>query len=123
LLSTQGYLAPEMLQRESYNKEVDVWALGVIVFVLLCGCLPFDDDSKKLNRAGAFQVTAKFVLRFPRWAQKLSPGAKDLLSKLLTVTPRARLTAEQALEHPWVTGKVAKADNFLESPRALRSLR
>lgn len=52
----QGYLAPEMLQRESYNKEVDVWALGVIVFVLLCGCLPFDDDSKKLNRAGAFQV-------------------------------------------------------------------
>ena len=56
--SAQGYLAPEMLQRESYNKEVDVWALGVIVFVLLCGCLPFDDDSKKLNRAGAFQVTA-----------------------------------------------------------------
>lgn len=53
---TQGYLAPEMLQRESYNKEVDVWALGVIVFVLLCGCLPFDDDSKKLNQAGAFQV-------------------------------------------------------------------
>lgn len=53
---SQGYLAPEMLQRESYNKEVDVWALGVIVFVLLCGCLPFDDDSKRLNRAGAFQV-------------------------------------------------------------------
>eukprot|EP00904_Undaria_pinnatifida_P003902 jgi/Undpi1/13512/HiC_scaffold_8.g03171.m1 len=119
-LGTRGYLAPEMLQRESYNKEVDVWALGVIVFVLLCGCLPFDDDSKKLNRAGAFQ---KFVLRFPRWAQKLSPGAKDLLSKLLTVTPRARLTAKQALEHPWVTGKVAAADNFLESPRALRSMR
>lgn len=46
-----------MLQRESYNKEVDVWALGVIVFVLLCGCLPFDDDSKKLNQAGAFQVS------------------------------------------------------------------
>lgn len=60
-LSTQGYLAPEMLQRESYNKEVDVWALGVIVFVLLCGCLPFDDDSKKLNRAGAFQVTANLL--------------------------------------------------------------
>lgn len=54
----QGYLAPEMLQREAYNKEVDVWALGVIVFVLLCGCLPFDDDSKKLNQAGAFKVRA-----------------------------------------------------------------
>ncbi|CAM9388887.1 unnamed protein product, partial [Ectocarpus sp. 6 AP-2014] len=119
-LGTRGYLAPEMLQRESYNKEVDVWALGVIVFVLLCGCLPFDDDSKKLNRAGAFQ---KFVLRFPRWAQKLSPGAKDLLSKLLTVTPQARLTAKRALEHPWVTGKAAAADNYLESPRTLRKLR
>ncbi|CAM9153271.1 unnamed protein product [Scytosiphon promiscuus] len=119
-LGTRGYLAPEMLQREAYNKEVDVWALGVIVFVLLCGCLPFDDDSKKLNRAGAFQ---KFVLRFPRWAQKLSPGAKDLLSKLLTVTPRARLTAEQALQHSWVTGKAAAADHFLESPRTLRKLR
>eukprot|EP00752_Nemacystus_decipiens_P014646 g13043.t1 len=119
-LGTRGYLAPEMLQRESYNKEVDVWALGVIVFVLLCGCLPFDDDSKKLNQAGAFK---KFVLRFPRWADKLSPGAKDLLSKLLTVTPRARLTAKQALEHSWVTGKAAAADNFLESPRTLRKLR
>lgn len=50
-----------MLQRESYNKEVDVWALGVIVFVLLCGCLPFDDDSKKLNRAGAFQVSVFYA--------------------------------------------------------------
>ncbi|CAN0381690.1 unnamed protein product [Pylaiella littoralis] len=119
-LGTRGYLAPEMLQRESYSKEVDVWALGVISFVLLCGCLPFDDDSAKLNRAGAFQ---KFVLRFPRWAQTLSPGAKDLLSKLLTVTPRARLTAKQALEHPWVTGKAAAANNFLESPRTLRRLR
>lgn len=65
----------------------------------------------------------KFVLRFPRWAQKLSPGAKDLLSKLLTVTPRARLTAKQALEHSWVTGKAAAADHFLESPRTLRKLR
>lgn len=65
----------------------------------------------------------KFVLRFPRWSQNLSPGAKGLLSKLLTVTPQARLTAKQALEHPWVTGQVAAADNYLESPRTLRKLR
>lgn len=58
----QGYLAPEMLQRESYDKAVDVWALGIIVFVLLCGCLPFDDDSKKLNRAGALQVSFQTCL-------------------------------------------------------------
>jgi serine/threonine protein kinase len=65
-LGTRGYLAPEMLQRESYSKAVDVWALGVICFVLLCGCLPFDDDSSRINKKSAM---AKFVLRFPRWAQ------------------------------------------------------
>ncbi|CAN0384189.1 unnamed protein product, partial [Discosporangium mesarthrocarpum] len=52
----KGYLAPEMLQRQSYNKPVDVWSLGVIVFVLLCGCLPFDDDSSRISRAGAMKV-------------------------------------------------------------------
>lgn len=62
------------------------------------------------------------MLRFPRWAQKLSPGAKGLLSQLLTVTPQARITARQALEHPWVTGQAAAADNYLESPRTLRKL-
>lgn len=63
-LGTRGYLAPEMLQRNSYDKAVDIWALGVIVFVLLCGCLPFDDDSSKITSDGARE---KFVLRFPRY--------------------------------------------------------
>jgi serine/threonine protein kinase len=72
-LGTRGYLAPEMLQRRDYNKAVDVWALGVIVFVLLCGCLPFDDDSTVPTDAA---VKEKFVLRFPRWARNLSESAK-----------------------------------------------
>ena len=45
----KGYLAPEMLQRQTYSKTIDVWALGVIVFVLLCGCLPFDDDAGRVS--------------------------------------------------------------------------
>ncbi|CAN0505011.1 unnamed protein product, partial [Discosporangium mesarthrocarpum] len=64
----------------------------------------------------------KFVVRYPRWAQNLSPGAKDLVSKLLTINPQQRITATQALDHPWVNGRVAEADRFLESPRALRKL-
>ena len=48
-LGTRGYLAPELLQRRAYKKSVDVWALGVIVYVLLCGCLPFDDDGSKIS--------------------------------------------------------------------------
>lgn len=118
-LGTRGYLAPEMLQRRDYTKAVDTWALGVIVFVLLCGCLPFDDDSQALPSDDL--VRAKFVLRFPRWARNLSASAKDLLSHLLNVNPCKRYSAEQALAHPWVTGKEAKKGNLLASPGRIKS--
>jgi serine/threonine protein kinase len=117
-LGTRGYLAPEMLQRRDYTKAVDTWALGVIVFVLLCGCLPFDDDSQTVPSDEL--VRAKFVLRFPRWAKNLSASAKDLLSHLLSVNPTQRYTAEQALEHPWVTGKEAPKGHLLASPGRIR---
>ena len=113
-LGTRGYLAPEMLQRRQYSREVDAWALGVIVFVLLCGCLPFDDDSSTIFSDE--QVQSKFKLRFPRWARNLSPSAKDLLSKLLDVNPSTRYTAEQALKHPWICGTTAPKDSMLHSP-------
>lgn len=117
-LGTRGYLAPEMLQRRDYTKAVDTWALGVIVFVLLCGCLPFDDDSQTVPSDEL--VRAKFVLRFPRWAKNLSSSAKDLLSHLLNVNPGHRYTAEQALEHPWVTGKEAPKESLLASPGRIK---
>ena len=63
-LGTKGYLAPEMLQRLSYGKAVDMWALGVIVFVLLCGCLPFDDDSSKINSEQAARQTEREKEKF-----------------------------------------------------------
>ena len=117
-LGTRGYLAPEMLQRLEYSKAVDTWALGVIVFVLLCGCLPFDDDSQ--GAASDALLRARFVLKFPRWAKNLSASAKDLLSKLLDVTPGSRYTAEEALRHPWVTGETAPSDHVLESPGRIK---
>lgn len=117
-LGTRGYLAPEMLQRRDYTKAVDTWALGVIVFVLLCGCLPFDDDSQTVPSDEL--VRAKFILRFPRWAKNLSASSKDLLKHLLNVDPTARYSAEQALEHPWVTGKAAPKGNVLSSPGRIK---
>ena len=117
-LGTRGYLAPEMLQRRDYTRAVDTWALGVIVFVLLCGCLPFDDDSQTVPSDDL--VRAKFVLRFPRWAKNLSTSAKDLLSHLLDVNPARRYTAEQALDHPWVAGKTASKGSMLASPGRIR---
>ena len=113
-LGTRGYLAPEMLQRKTYSRAVDTWALGVIVFVLLCGCLPFDDDSSAIFSDDAIQ--AKFKLRFPRWARNLSPSAKDLLSKLLDINSSTRYTAEEALQHPWICGTTAPKDSMLHSP-------
>ncbi|OQS00946.1 protein kinase [Achlya hypogyna] len=119
-LGTRGYLAPEMLRRQSYSKSVDVWALGVIVYVLLCGCLPFNDDGSKINSDKA--ARAKFGLRFPRWASGLSDSAKDLLHHLLEVDSEKRYTAEQACLHPWVTGQ-RTPNKYLESPNHLKSIR
>lgn len=118
-LGTRGYLAPEMLQRREYSRAVDTWALGVIVFVLLCGCLPFDDDSQTVPSDDL--VRLRFVLRFPRWAKTLSASAKDLLNHLLDVNPHTRYTAEQALKHPWVTGEQAPKENLLQSPGRIKT--
>lgn len=113
-LGTRGYLAPEMLQRLEYSRAVDIWALGVLVFVLLCGCLPFDDEAHYIPPDDI--VSDKFHLRFPRWATNLSDSAKDLLSRLLDINPHRRLTAAQALKHPWVIGHNIPKGNYLHSP-------
>ena len=116
-LGTKGYLAPEMLQRSNYDKSVDMWSLGVIAFVLLCGCLPFDDDSSRIISESA--ARKKFTLRFPRWATTLSASAKDLLYNLLDVDPKTRYTAEQAMNHPWVSGRTVQPNSYLQSPSLL----
>mmetsp|Transcript_17169 Transcript_17169/g.17248 ORF Transcript_17169/g.17248 Transcript_17169/m.17248 type:complete len:427 (+) Transcript_17169:53-1333(+) len=120
-LGTRGYLAPEMLQRHTYDKAIDIWALGVIVFVLLCGCLPFDDDSAKIESESDARM--KFTLRFPRWASNLSLPAKDLLQRLLAVDPKDRMHAEQAMRHPWVVGRAVTPNNYLQSPSILAGKR
>ena len=86
----------------------------MIAFVLLCGCLPFDDDSSRISSDAA--ARKKFTLRFPRWAASLSASAKDLLHNLLDVNPKTRFTAEQALNHPWVAGRTVQLNNYLQSP-------
>jgi serine/threonine protein kinase len=86
--------------------------------VLLCGCLPFDDDSATIPSDDIVKI--KFQLRYPRWAKNLSPSAKDLLSKLLNVDPKQRYSAEQALDHPWVKGETAPKGNLLASPGRIK---
>jgi len=110
---TVGYISPEMMDRKSYTKAVDVWALGVVTFVLLCGVFPFHSSK---------QQPVDYTLRYPDWVSGLSDSAKDLLQGLLQVDPNKRLTVRAALQHPWVSGTTASPRNILSSPGHLRTL-
>mmetsp|Transcript_43689 Transcript_43689/g.81471 ORF Transcript_43689/g.81471 Transcript_43689/m.81471 type:complete len:342 (+) Transcript_43689:76-1101(+) len=93
------YLAPEVIKQEEYGREIDIWALGVITYVLLSGALPFFHNVlHKLYR----QIVER-DLSFPDQAWKnVSKGALDFILRLLQVRPGDRLTADQALSHPWL---------------------
>lgn len=99
---TPGYVAPEILKGKAYGMEVDLWSVGVIVYILLCGFPPFYDD----NNAALFeQIKAgDFEFPSPYW-DDVSDAAKDLVSKLLTTDPAKRYTCVDVLKHPWVTGE------------------
>uniref|UniRef100_A0A3B3SJ55 calcium/calmodulin-dependent protein kinase n=1 Tax=Paramormyrops kingsleyae TaxID=1676925 RepID=A0A3B3SJ55_9TELE len=96
---TPGYLSPEVLRKDPYGKPVDIWACGVILYILLVGYPPFwDEDQHKLYqqiKAGAYDFPS------PEW-DTVTPEAKNLINQMLTINPAKRITAEQALKHPWV---------------------
>ncbi|XP_061788063.1 calcium/calmodulin-dependent protein kinase (CaM kinase) II beta 1 isoform X2 [Nerophis lumbriciformis] len=96
---TPGYLSPEVLRKESYGKPVDIWACGVILYILLVGYPPFwDEDQHKLYqqiKAGAYDFPS------PEW-DTVTPEAKNLINQMLTINPAKRITAQEALKHPWV---------------------
>ncbi|XP_033049920.1 calcium/calmodulin-dependent protein kinase type II subunit beta isoform X11 [Trachypithecus francoisi] len=96
---TPGYLSPEVLRKEAYGKPVDIWACGVILYILLVGYPPFwDEDQHKLYqqiKAGAYDFPS------PEW-DTVTPEAKNLINQMLTINPAKRITAHEALKHPWV---------------------
>eukprot|EP01036_Dinobryon_divergens_P025944 gene25944-34543_t len=96
---TPGYVAPEVLRGQFYGKEVDMWSIGVILYILLCGFPPFyDDNNKKLF---SLIIGGKFTFPDPYWSN-VSDLAKDLVRKLLVVDAKVRFSAEQVLSHPWM---------------------
>ncbi|XP_016302768.1 calcium/calmodulin-dependent protein kinase type II subunit beta isoform X13 [Sinocyclocheilus anshuiensis] len=96
---TPGYLSPEVLRKEAYGKPVDIWACGVILYILLVGYPPFwDEDQHKLYqqiKAGAYDFPS------PEW-DTVTPEAKNLINQMLTINPAKRIMAQEALKHPWV---------------------
>jgi len=98
---TPGYVAPEVLNATGYEKEVDMWSIGVITYILLCGFPPFYNESLP----DLFEQIMKADYDFPEeYWRDISENAKDFIKKLLVVDPKSRLTSKEALKHPWLEG-------------------
>merc|ERR1739844_320867 len=107
---TPGYVAPEVLAQKPYGKEVDVWSIGVISYILLCGYPPFYDE----NDANLFAQILKGEFEFdsPYW-DDISQEAKEFIRSLMCVDVDKRLSCEDAIAHSWISG--AKGDRNIHA--------
>lgn len=96
---TVGYTAPEIVKDERYSKSVDMWALGCVLYTLLCGFPPFYDESIEVLTEKV--AKGQFTFLSPWW-DDISKSAQDLISHLLCVDPEKRFTIREFLAHPWI---------------------
>jgi len=95
LCGTLDYLPPEMIEGGSHDATVDLWALGVLCYEFLVGKPPFETDTQSETYKRILAVSIP-------WPSHVSPGAKDLIAKLLQKEPKSRLSLEGVLAHPWI---------------------
>uniref|UniRef100_A0AAY4ESV4 Si:ch73-60h1.1 n=1 Tax=Denticeps clupeoides TaxID=299321 RepID=A0AAY4ESV4_9TELE len=115
---TPGYCAPEILRGNAYGPEVDMWSVGVILYILLCGFEPFfDPRGDQYMYSRILNCDYEFV---SPWWDEVSLNAKDLVSKLIVLDAHKRLTVKQALQHPWVLGKAARFSHMDTTQRKLQ---
>ncbi|XP_002739535.1 calcium/calmodulin-dependent protein kinase type 1D-like [Saccoglossus kowalevskii] len=109
---TPGYVAPEVLAQKPYGNAVDVWSIGVISYILLCGYPPFFDE----NDSNLFAQIIKGEYEFdsPYW-DDISDAAKHFIRHLMEVDERKRYTCQQAIDDPWVSGGAAATKDIHES--------
>ncbi|KAG0356266.1 hypothetical protein BGZ54_000781 [Gamsiella multidivaricata] len=104
---TVGYTAPEIVKDERYSKSVDMWAMGCVLYTLLCGFPPFYDES--IQALTEKVARGQYTFLSPWW-DEISSSVKDLITHLLCVNPNERYTIDQFLAHPWVkAGEVVEA--------------
>ncbi|WVQ99292.1 hypothetical protein IAU59_006424 [Kwoniella sp. CBS 9459] len=96
---TVGYTAPEIVKDERYSKSVDMWALGCVLYTLLCGFPPFYDESINVLTE---KVARGYYTFLSPWWDDISTSAKDLITHLLCVDPAQRYTIDEFLAHPWI---------------------
>merc|ERR1712137_1090854 len=119
---TPGYVAPEVLTADGYDKEVDLWSIGVITYILLCGFPPFYNEHLPV----LFESIMKAEYDYPEdYWDEISDTAKNFIDRLLVVDPAKRMTTQQALAHPWLAGSASnkklkvkkKMQNYVEKYR------
>ncbi|KAG8463265.1 hypothetical protein KFE25_011262 [Diacronema lutheri] len=116
---TPGYVAPEVITHEAYSTQIDMWSVGVIVYILLCGFPPFygENDAQMFRKIRSAQY--KFLA--PYW-DGISAEAKDFVAKLLVVDPHKRMTARAALSHEWLALEHVSTRNLFGIEAATESL-
>lgn len=104
---TVGYTAPEIVRDERYSKEVDMWAMGCVLYTLLCGFPPFYDE--RIETLTEKVARGEYTFLSPWW-DEISDEAKHCVQKLLTVNPLKRYTIDDLLNDPWMTKQVKKQE-------------
>lgn len=97
-------MAPEIFKKSGHGKPVDVWALGVITYFLLCGYTPFDRESSVEEMQAI--MAGDYSFEPPEYWEDVSEKAKDFIRGCLTVDSAHRLTAQQCVNHPWLSLEV-----------------
>jgi doublecortin-like kinase 1/2 len=98
---TPTYVAPEILSESGYGKEVDIWAAGVITYILLSGFPPFVNEDNDQDELFDQILSGKFEFTEPFW-DCVSSSAKELITNMLQIDPSMRYTANQIMQHPWI---------------------
>jgi len=97
---TPGYMAPEVIARTGHGKPVDMWSIGVLTYFLLCGYTPF--DGQRMDEEVHNILAGNYKFEPVQYWFAVSETARDFIRKLLVVNPNLRMTAKQALQHPWL---------------------
>ncbi|KAI8081740.1 kinase-like domain-containing protein [Halteromyces radiatus] len=111
---TPGYMAPEIFKKVGHGKPVDVWAIGVICYFLLCGYTPFERDSN-VDEMNAI-IRADYTFDEEYWVG-VSDDAKDFIQRCLTIDMEKRMTVHEALEHPWLVSTQLETRDLLPNVR------